>query len=142
MHPRRMAVAIAFALLLPACGGPGTVPSSDVARTALETALAAWRDGKSPVDLSRGEPPLQVIDSEWAAGRKLSGFEVLKAEPSGDDKRFLVKLSLDTPKAEAEARFVVVGVRPVVVAREADYLRMLNMADNPTPKRKAPPRSR
>ena len=49
---RSAPVVFFLALIAPACG-PSTNPSADAARTALATALDAWRDGKKPADLIR-----------------------------------------------------------------------------------------
>src|SRR4051794_41413011 len=49
---------VLVALIAPACG-PSTSPSADAARTALATALDAWRDGKKPADLAGLTPPVQ-----------------------------------------------------------------------------------
>ena len=39
------------------------------------------------------------------------------------------------PPATREARYVVVGRGPVLVYREEDYTRAMNMDNNPTPPR-------
>jgi hypothetical protein len=138
---RRRAYALAFVatFLGLACGGPAMNPKAPVARTALETALDAWRAGKKPGDLAQADPPIQAVDNEWTNGRKLASFEILGEEPSESDKRFKVKLTYaaPAPTAGAEVVYVVLGVSPVAVFREEDYARTLNMEDNPSSKSKA-----
>ena len=83
---------VLLALIAPACG-PSTNPSADAARTALVTALDAWRDGKRPADLAELSPPVQVIDTVWVGGRKLASYQIVGEKPSESDKRFVVKLT-------------------------------------------------
>jgi hypothetical protein len=141
MHPtpirRRPALGAALALLLvvPSCGGPSMNPKADRARTALEASLNAWREGKKPGDIAGTDPPVQAVDNDWTNGRKLASFEVLREQPSENDKRFVVKLTYASPAATAEAVYVVVGASPIAVFREEDYARTLNMDNNPTPKK-------
>jgi len=135
-RPRtRAALGAALATLLVAasCGGPSMNPSADRARAALEASLNAWREGKRPGDLAGDDPPVQVADNEWTNGRKLAAFEVLRGQPSESDKRFVVKLTYAAPAAVTEAVYVVLGVSPIVVFREEDYQRTMNMDNNLTP---------
>ncbi len=120
------------------CGGPSVVPRAEIARSSLETALTAWRDGKKPGDLAQQTPPIQVVDNEWTTGRKLSSFEIGAETPSEADKRFTVKLNYANSKAEESVTYVIIGTDPVAVYREADFLRTLNMDNNP----KAPAQKR
>lgn len=132
MFKRRHLIWLALALsMAPGCGGARIDPPAEVARSALDSALAAWRDGKTPADLAGATPSVQVVDHDWTLGRKLRSFEVLRAEPSTADKRFAAKLDLDAPAATAEVVYVVVGTGPVAVYRLEDYNRTLNMDDGP-----------
>jgi hypothetical protein len=126
---------VLVALIAPACG-PSTSPSADAARTALATALDAWRDGKKPADLAGLTPPVQVIDSEWAGGRKLASYQIVRETPSETDKRFVVELTYAAPPAEAEVVYIMVGSEPVSVFRDEDYDRSMNMDNSPTPAKK------
>jgi hypothetical protein len=110
-------------------------PSADRARTALETSLNAWREGKRPGNIEGTDPPVQAIDNDWTNGRKLTAFEILREQPSESDKRFIVKLTYAAPVAQAETTYVVLGASPVAVFREEDFARTLNMDNNPTPKK-------
>jgi hypothetical protein len=140
MHQTRTRIPLGAALLLlgslPACGGPSMNPPADRARSALEAALNAWREGKGPGLVAGTDPPVQAIDNEWTNGRKLAAFEVLREQPSDGDKRFAVKLTYKAPEAVAEAVYIILGSSPIAVFREEDYARTLNMDNNPTPKRR------
>jgi hypothetical protein len=132
---RRSELGAALAILLvgSSCGGPNMNPAADRARTALEASLTAWREGKKPGSIEGTDPPVQAIDNEWTNGRKLAAFEILGEEASDSDKRFKVKLTYATPTAEAQSVYVVVGASPIAVFREEDYVRTMNMDNNPTP---------
>jgi hypothetical protein len=144
MHPipipirRRPALGAALAILLvvPSCGGPSMNPAADRAKVALEASLNAWRDGKKPGNIEGTDPPVQAVDNDWTNGRKLEAFEILREQPSDSDKRFVVKLTYKAPSAVTEAVYVVLGASPIAVFREEDYVRTMNMDNNPTPQKK------
>jgi len=116
------------------CDGPSANPTAADARASLESALAAWRDGKKPTDLASAEPPILMVDGEWTKGGRLADFEVLREEPSESDKRFVVKLVHVPPAAEdEEVVYIVLGAGPISVFRAEDYERTMNMDNNPTP---------
>ncbi len=127
-------VVLAF---LAGCGQENArfTPSADVAKSSLETALSAWRDGK-PCGPVEATPPVHVVDSVWQAGARVESFSIGDEEDLGDGtKQFLVKLSIKEAKGarESEVRYVVHGLEPIYVFREDDYKRFLNMDNNPEP---------
>ncbi len=129
------------------CGnGSSAVPSSPVARTALEAALKTWCDGGKPGVLPGIEPVVQVHDTPWASGKSLSSFEILREEEAvGVEKRFAVRLSLSKPDRVEEVEYHVIGAGPVMVFRDEDYMRNINMIDGPPTgkaKKVTPPRRR
>ena len=66
-----------------------------------------------------------------APGAKLRSFEILDAESSGVEKRFHVRLSLASPSGVQEVDYYVLGRGPVMVFRDEDYKRNINMEDGP-----------
>jgi hypothetical protein len=132
---RRPSLVGLAALLAFGCSGGGydTNPSADVARSSLERALSSWKGGGAASSVIEGPPPVQVVDSTWASGRKLASFEVLNAEGGQSDQRFTVRLTYSEPAGDQEVNYIVVGKGPVGVYREEDYQRVLNMDNNPTP---------
>jgi hypothetical protein len=126
--------------LLPGCGSEHAryTPSSTEARTSLETALTAWREGK-PVTSIDVKPPVHVIDSAWQGGQQIESFTIGDEQDVGDGtKQFAVKLVTKPKGSELAVKFVVHGRDPVYVFREEDYVRTLNMDNNPVSR---PPRS-
>ncbi len=107
------------------------MPSDDVARAALEGALKTWRDGGKPGTLTEMEPAVQVTDTPWSQGDRLGSFEIIEQNTSGAEKRFTVKLTLTKPERVEEVQYYVLGQRPVMVFRDQDYQRNINMEDGP-----------
>jgi len=126
--------------LLPGCGSGHAryTPTTTEARSSLEAALTAWREGK-PITSIDVTPPVHVIDSAWQGGQQIESFTIGDEQDVGDGtKQFAVKL-VTKPKGSAlEVKFVVHGRDPVYVFREEDYLRTLNMDNNP---QSPPPKS-
>ncbi len=117
------------------CGASGGVdaykPSTKQARTALETALSAWRDGKT-IDQIEAKPSVRAVDSGWRNGDQIDSFEILDEQETSDGvKQFKVKLGLKSPKEPIETNFMVHGLDPVYVFREEDYKRTIDMDNNP-----------
>jgi hypothetical protein len=132
----RLALACGSASLLLAavgCGGNGgaSPPSDDVARVALEASLKAWRDGDKPGTVAGTDPPVQVLDTPWSKGDRLASYEILGEETGAVEKRFDVRLTLAKPERVQEVKYYVVGRGPVMVFRDEDYQRNINMEDGP-----------
>jgi hypothetical protein len=110
-------------------------PSTDEARSSVQAALTAWKDGK-PVGEIAATPLVRVVDSAWQAGQELESFEIGDQEEIDGTKQFPVKLTMKKTQKIEDVRYVVHGRDPVWVYREDDYRRTLNMENNPvtTPK--------
>jgi hypothetical protein len=103
---------------------PNFIPSSATSREALETALNTWVSGKRLGPIDTASPPIQVVDSAWFKGQRLSGYEILGEEKSQDGSPcFSVLLHKSSPKADESVRYIVTGRSPVWVYREDDYKR-------------------
>lgn len=133
MRPR-LRLCLLF-LVLPAAGCSSrtidALPPTPDARTALETALNAWRDGAKPGTISGTEPVVQVVDTPWSQGQRLKSFEILGEDRSDSQLKFSVRLALAKPEKTEEASYYVLGHGPVMIFREEDYLRNINMEDGP-----------
>jgi hypothetical protein len=126
--------------VLAGCGGGLSrySPTSDEARSSLEAALTAWRDGK-PFGEVEAKPPVRPVDSAWQGGQQLASFEIGEQEDGEfGTKQFVVKLAMKNSKGSQDVRYIVHGRDPVWVYREEDYKRTQNMENNPvtTPKTK------
>jgi len=97
-------------------------PPDDRARRALEAALQAWQSGSPPGTVAgTSNPTVQFVDSHHTPGQRLKEFSVLGMAPGDGPKVFTVKLKLDGPSADVNARYVVFGLDPLWVMRHEDY---------------------
>ena len=113
-------------------------PSRDEARSSLEAALTAWRDGR-PFGPIEATPPVRVADSLWQGGRQIEAFQVGDEEDPGDGtKQFPVKLTMKKSHQVQDVRYVVNGRDPVWVYNELDFKRMIGMDNGPEPARSRP----
>ncbi len=124
---RRCLTSLALLALVSGCGGGATVesfhPQKDLAREALDTALTAWQNGlEQPGVIDTEEPAVQLVDPAWAAGTKLTGYEVV-AELPDTPRSFTVKLTLEGAAAPEETTYFVVGKDPLQVMRDSEYNR-------------------
>jgi hypothetical protein len=130
-----LAAALPLLTLFTGCGASHAryTPTSAEAKTSLELALTAWRDGK-PYGPIEATPPVQVADSAWQAGQQVESFEIGEEQDEGDGtKQFVVTVKMKKPPGEHSVRYFVHGRDPVWVYREEDYKRMINMDNNPVP---------
>jgi hypothetical protein len=130
-----LVAALPLVSLLAGCGASQAryTPTTDEARSSLEAALTAWRDGK-PLGPIASTPPVQVADSAWQAGEQLESFEIGEEQDDGDGtKQFVVAVKMKKPPGDKSVRYFVHGRGPVWVYREEDYKRMVNMDNNPVP---------
>jgi hypothetical protein len=130
--PGLLLTALGLALLAGCDSGTAKyTPSSNEARSSLEAALNTWREGKPPSAIDV-KPPVHVIDSAWQGGQQIESFAIGDEQDQGDGtKQFPVKLITKPKGSEQEVKFVVHGRDPVYVFREEDYVRTLNMDNNP-----------
>jgi hypothetical protein len=111
------------------------LPDADKARAALDKALAAWKSGQKAGKIQTEEAPsIQVLDSVWKSGVKLTSYEIGQAMdkpgPNGPGPRwFSVKLRLQDEAEPQQVNYAVLGLDPLQVFREADYIQACGMAD-------------
>jgi hypothetical protein len=130
-----VALAAAF---LGGCGGPRRdreryIPSEDAGTRALATALAAWRDGKSPGLMQETGPAIHLADSQHRPGQKLIDFTILGPTTGDADRCYAVRLTFDGPRDEVRTRFVVFGWDPLWVMRYEDYEMLMHWCLPPAP---------
>lgn len=122
-------------LTLTGCGKSTAsyIPKTDAAREALKLALDAWKNGQSadPAGKLPSGATVRAIDFEWARGKKLASYEVVKelpTEANAGPRKLAVKLNYADGTPPAEAIYFVVGIDPLQVCREQDYERTFGMA--------------
>jgi hypothetical protein len=84
---------------------PAEPPQDEVrARTALVSALDAWKQGKGK-DLSKQQPPIRFVDEDFAAGYRLVEFDLVEPDaPILPFKNVPVILSLRDPRGRTVRR--------------------------------------
>jgi hypothetical protein len=123
-------VAVATAVVLAGCGGAPEeryIPDAARARRALETALAAWKDGAPNETIKTAEPPVDVYDARWRNGKKLESFEILSELPADPHRTFKVRVRFAGAAQNEEDSFLVMGIDPILVFRADDYQRATGM---------------
>jgi hypothetical protein len=88
---------------VPGCGGtsPASPADTSEARSVLDRALTAWREGKPADALKSEEPPLEAADHQWKSGLHLVKYEVQNDRlPTGTGQSFRVTLWLKDDRAK------------------------------------------
>lgn len=106
------------------------VPPEEVARAAVEKALATWRDGLPAGRVETGPPAVEFVDTHRKTGQRLKDFAVLGPAPGDAARCYAVRLTLESPREEQKARFVVIGQDPLWVVRYEDF-EMMSHWDHP-----------
>lgn len=109
-----LSAALPLASLLAGCGASHArfTPTTAEAKTSLELALTAWRDGK-PYGPIEATPPVQVADTAWQAGQQVESFEIGEEQDDGDGtKHFVVALKMKKPPGDQSVRYYVHGRDP------------------------------
>jgi hypothetical protein len=136
MPAASMAAAAMLVVFVAGCEGTGTArftPDAEVARSSLQTALTAWRDGK-PCGPIEAKPPITVADSLWQNGQQIQSFEIGDEQADADGtKQYPVKLTLKKSGKVEEVRYMVHGRDPVWIYSETDYKRMVDMGNGTEP---------
>jgi len=99
-------------------------PHEDDAREAIETALTAWQNGLEKPGVIDG---VQLVDPTWAAGAKLTSFEIVEEFPGESPRKFSVKLNLAGTAAPKDETYYVVGIEPLQVMNKSEFERQAGM---------------
>jgi hypothetical protein len=86
--------------------GPAADPNynPEKARTALIDALDAWKKGEARA-LARRKPPIRFVDEDFAAGLKLSDYEIDEPDaPTGPHQDVHVILSMRDARGKVVRR--------------------------------------
>jgi hypothetical protein len=103
-------------------GGSPQAADSAQARTALRTALDAWKAGEKPEELAKRTPPLHIKDGDWKDGFQLIGYEAnTDGKLVGYDMNYPVNLELKSPKGatvKKKAVYTVTTKPELIVSRQ------------------------
>lgn len=111
--PRRGIAGFCLAVLFAGCSS-GEVPSHpldpELARSSVEKAMQAWKDGKTPKDI---QSEMIVGDSDWTQGKKLLSYEILSNEETTDGSNLYIRVKRKIGSTESQITYVV-GTSPAV----------------------------
>lgn len=96
------------------------LPADAVARQIVETAFSTWKAGRKRGTTVASEEHMTLFDSRWQAGKKLESFEIDEEITGQPQPQFIVRLKL-VGQPEETTTYMVVGVDPTFVIRQADY---------------------
>ena len=108
---------------LAGCGKP--LPENvdlEQARQALQTALDAWKAGKSNAELGSLQPPIVMNEADWTNGGRLLDYTMNeKGTLDGRQVRWVVQIKLQdkTGKAsERKATYIIDTIPRIVIVRD------------------------
>jgi hypothetical protein len=139
---RQFSLFVAALLLanLPGCGSSNNLarytPQADVGEQALRDALTAWQNGQPTPIAVADKPRIEVVDAYRRPGQTLKEFRILGEVAGSGGRWYEVQLNLDGPAQVEQVRYVVIGINPLWVFRQADY-EMLSHWDHPMPSQPA-----
>ncbi len=116
-------VIAAIAMNTSGCGGDPTakyIPTADVAKAALQTALTTWQSGTPHGPIESSKPAINVFDLRWQEGQPLESFEILESLSGREHPSFNVKIKL-AKQPEQTNVYLVVGIDPLLIFRDVDY---------------------
>lgn len=122
-------VLLCVCVLLAGCGSRSPeeyMPQGEGAKQAVQAALEAWKSAKPFSPVPDSKPPINVFDARWRDGKKLETFEVGDPVAGAAPPRVPVKMKL-VGGVEETVHYVVVGIDPLNVFRDADYERAAGM---------------
>jgi hypothetical protein len=120
---KRSALLVALSLcLLQGCrGGLGKDADPDEGGKALQTALQAWKEGKSPADLESMAPSIIMNEDAWRSGKRLLDFKVEESAMAGRQVRCRVRIKLadkDGRTVEQKATYIIDTTPRLVIVRD------------------------
>jgi hypothetical protein len=121
---KRLALFIALAPCLVIGCGRSLDPAVDPgeADKALQTALEAWKSGKSPQDLTKARPSIIMNEDDWRLGKRLLDFDMEKGAVSGRQVRCRVRIKLldkDDKTVDRNAVYIIDTVPQIVIVRDS-----------------------
>ena len=102
------------------------LPAAGKARESLTTVLNAWKGGTPHGPITSSKPVINVFDLRWTQGKKLESFEIVEEIKKAEQPQFKVRMKLEG-EPEQENVFLVIGIDPLQVFRDEDYVRMQSM---------------
>src|SRR4051794_34186742 len=107
MNGTTLALGVGLLALVGGCHSTVDPPvDPEQAGAALQTALAAWKQGEDPAELRERHPPITFNEPEWQAGKALVAFAPGNVELLGRQGRCSVKLTLRDKSGKTTERTI------------------------------------
>jgi hypothetical protein len=121
---KRLTLFIALSACLVVGCGQSLEAAADPAAAdkALQTALEAWKSGKSPLDLTKASPSIIMNEDDWRAGKRLLDFDMEKSSLSGRQVRCRVRIKLqdkDDKPVDRNAVYIIDTNPRIVIVRDS-----------------------
>jgi hypothetical protein len=121
---KRLAVLVTLSLcLLQGCGrGLDKDADPEEGVKALQTALAAWKEGKPPKELETMSPSIIVNDADWRSGKRLLDFKVEESGLVGRQVQCRARIKLrgkDGKALEQRATYIIDTTPRLVIVRDS-----------------------
>jgi hypothetical protein len=100
---------------------PSYMPAWNEARSAVESALSAWRDANPPLPASLDSPSVKFTDQTRKPNQRLLAYEVLGQTDLDSARQFTVRLTLEGEESPQLVRYNVFGRQPMFVYRLEDF---------------------
>jgi hypothetical protein len=121
---KHLALFIVLSLLVLSGCSRGLGPDADAntGGKALETALDAWKNGKTQEDLAKASPSIIMNEDDWRVGKQLLEFKVEDSAMSGRQLRCHVRIKLqdkDGKTQEQKATYIIDTTPRIVIVRDS-----------------------
>jgi hypothetical protein len=100
---------------------PSYMPGWAEAKSALESALSAWRDAASPLPDTFDSRTVKFVDRHRRPNQRLLAYEIIGQVDIENARQFTVRLTLEGEEAPQLVRYNAFGRDPVWVFRLEDY---------------------
>ena len=112
-----------YVVLLPGCGKQlAENVDPDQAKQALQTALEAWKSGKSNADLGSLQPPIVMNEADWTNGGRLLDYKMNEAGSlDGRQVRWVVQIKVQDKAgkvSERKATYIIDTTPRIVIVRD------------------------
>ena len=114
---------LSAALTVSGCGKktPDYTPSVKSAEDAVRRSLDAWHAGHAAAEVPGTNPAICITDVGRKSGQMLESYRILGETYGSTGRTIAVTLHLANPTEEVKARYIVVGIDPLLVFRQEDY---------------------
>ena len=100
---------------------PDYTPSLTLAEDAVRRCMDAWKAGHNAAEVPGINPAVCISDVGRKPGQRLESYRILGETRGSTGRTIAVTLNLTNPPEEVKARYIVVGIDPLLVFRQEDY---------------------